>query len=455
MVRCIYILLVFLAYSCSSTAKKTNSDQSKVKEVTKVTTQLNFVGHWLYQAKREILVREYCTEYEFINQHCAVNLKFPEDIYYSRSKPNCEEEFVSQQLLSDKPQYDILRINDQSISIGLYMKDKNWARKYLVDFSQYPEFMQNSRPELVNEAAKDKWGGIIPGPSLEGYNFSIWYNKKLAKKLGIEVKQIGMTFDDLLQYVKAVDSYNKSNNKNIVPILENGDWNNFNVLMCQLYLSELNDLDEALKNSFSERKAKALYRTYKAFEELAKYNPYQKDWGKNVFMETLKQPLNQECFFFVNASWMYNYWQNINDTLALDMVPNELPVFKPYKYYLGGYSVMWAVPKNAPHRDEAVKFLMNLNKPEVAEKWVRYTKCPSGIKGSVTTVSFGKDHFEDFTYNIDKKYGSNKFSFNFIDNAVMMILGEKNRQVDLHNTDVMTGLMTADEAMADIKKHIR
>jgi len=41
-----------------------------------------------------------------------------------------------------------------------------------------------------------------------------------------------------------------------------------------------------------------------------------------------------------------------------------------------------AVLKNSPHRDQAVKLLMSLNKPDVAEKWARYTKSPTGVKGN-------------------------------------------------------------------------
>jgi hypothetical protein len=441
--------------SCTNETDNSLSNNDKPKEVTKTTTQLNFIGHWLYQGKRETLVKEFCNEFEFQNQYCAVNLKFPEDVYYSRAKANCEEEFVSQQLLAEKPQYDILRINDQYVSIAAYMKDPDWPKKYLVDFSQYPEFVENTQPELVNDEAKAKWHGIIPGPYLEGYNYAIWYNRELAQKMGIAVKQIGMTFDDFLQYVKAIDSYNKINNSKIIPILENGDWSNFNVLLIPLYLSELDDINEAMKNSVSEKKLKAYFKALYALEELSKYNVYQKDWKKNEFNKTLTTPLNQECFFYINATWMYNYWQNLNEDLANKMVPNELPVFKPSKYYFGGYSIMWAVPKNAPHKDEAVKFLLKLCQPDIAEKWVRYTKCPSGLKGNVTSVSFGKDQFEDFTYNIDKKYGSNKFPYSFFDQAAMLILGERNKNINLHTIDVVTGILSAEEAIADIKRQLR
>jgi ABC-type glycerol-3-phosphate transport system substrate-binding protein len=448
------IIVIIILCSCIDMHKSNISDESiKNLNLIKVTSHLNFVGHWLYQAKREVLLREVVNEYEFLNQNCSVNLVFPEEIYYTRAKADCEEEFVSKQLLSDTPKYDILRINDQYLKIAFYMKDPDWPKKYLVDFSQYPDLINNSLPELVNDSAKAKWRGIIPGPSLEGYNYTIWYNQEFAKKIGLTIKQFDMTFDDLLGYIKTIDAYNKSHNTNIIPIQENGDWSTVNIIALRLYLSELGDLNECLQDSYTERKLNAYYKTLKAFEELSKYNAYPKEWRSYEFMNTLDYPLKQKCFFYVNASWMYNYWQKVDNGQLINMVPAELPVFKPNDVYFGGYSVMWAVPKNAPNKEEAVKFLLYITRPDISEKWMRYTKCPSGIKGPFTSVSFGKDNFEEFTFTINKKYGSRKLSFNYLDNN--MVLGVSRRGIDLHTIDVAIGNMTADEALADIRKQLR
>jgi ABC-type glycerol-3-phosphate transport system substrate-binding protein len=334
-----------------------------------------------------------------------------------------------------------------------YIKDMDWPKKYLVDFSQYPEFIKNTKPELVDDSGKAKWKDIIPGPYLEGYNYSIWYNRNLAKEIGLNIKQFDMTFDDLLQYVKTIDAYNKSHNTNIIPIQECSDWSTINILAYRLFLSELDNWRDCLKDNYNEKKIEAFRKTLKAFEELAKYNAYSKDWKSTEFMKSIDFPLKHKSFFYVNASWMYNYWQKVDDNEVNNMVPTELPVFKPSPVYFGGYSVMWAVPKNAPHKDEAVKFLLAMNSPDIAEKWSRYTKCPTGIRGNITSVSFGKDHFEDFTYNIDKRYGFNKLSFNYLDNN--LVLGLSRRNVNLHIIDVATGQMTADEAIADIKRQLK
>jgi ABC-type glycerol-3-phosphate transport system substrate-binding protein len=441
-------------FSCSKDDKKKIDGivtQHVVSQQAK--TDLNFVGHWLYQAKREDMVRELANEFEFLNQDCKVNLKFPEDIYYSRDKANCEEAFVSAQLLSEKSSFDILRINDQYSSIAFYMKDKDWAKKYLVDFSQYPEFIDNTKPELVNDEAKAKWGGIIPGPYLEGYNFSIWFNRNLAKEMGIEVKQFGMTYQDFLGYIKAIDAYNKSHNTNIIPVQECSDWTTIHILVLRLIISEIGDLDECMRDSYSEKKLNAYHKALQALQELSKYNAYSKSWKQHSFLETLDYPLTHKSFFYVNASWMYNYWQKIDNGELKDMVPAELPTFKPSDVYFGGYSIMWAVPKNSPNKELAVKFLLAMSKPDVAEKWARYTKCPTGLKGTITNVSFGKDHFEEFTSTINAKYGSKKLSFNYLDNNI--VLGASMRIVNMRTIDVATGMMTADEAMADIRRQLK
>jgi hypothetical protein len=93
-----------------------------------------------------------------------------------------------------------------------------------------------------------------------------------------------------------------------------------------------------------------------------------------------------------------------------------------------------------------------MNSPDIAEKWIRYTKCPTGIKENLTSVSFGSDAFEEFTHTIDQKYGFRKLSFNYLENS--MVLGISKRNVDLHTIDVATGKMTADAAMAEIRRQL-
>jgi ABC-type glycerol-3-phosphate transport system substrate-binding protein len=129
-----------------------------------------------------------------------------------------------------------------------------------------------------------------------------------------------------------------------------------------------------------------------------------------------------------------------------------MPVFKPSPACYGGYFVTWAVLKNSPHREQAVKLLMSLNKPDVAEKWARYTKSPTGVKGNLSTVVFGFDKFENFQYMIDRKYGKHKFH---VFNTASFVFGKENENVPSFADSVLLSNMSADKAMKEIRKQLK
>jgi ABC-type glycerol-3-phosphate transport system substrate-binding protein len=145
-------------------------------------------------------------------------------------------------------------------------------------------------------------------------------------------------------------------------------------------------------------------------------------------------------------------WLARDSTKLKNMMPSELPVFKTSPAYIGGYFVTWAVLKKSPNRDKAVKFLLSINTPDVAEKWVRYTKSPTGIKGNLTTVNFGSDKFEDYQYMIEHKYGSHKTD---VFNNSIYCLGKINENIPDHYLEVFSGQMTADQALTDIKRQLK
>ena len=447
----ILIFLITLFQACTlDQTKETVGLSSKVLAIQQTTKHLNIVGHWLHEGKRENLIRDLANEYEFLNQDCKVNFVFPENIYWDRSKPNCELEFIAKVITSDKPEWDVIRkINDNSEQVR-FMKDPLWAKRYLVDFSEIQEFRDNTIPELLSDSVKQQWQGVIPGPFLEGFNWAIWYNQGFAKEIGLNIKQFGMTFEDLLGYVKTINEYNKSHNTSIIPIQDCTDWSTRNVITQMLYLSEVGNMAECRKDNYTERKLNALKKALQAQEELAKYNAYPNQ--SLIWNKTQDYPLKKKSLFYVNATWMYNIWQMIDSSEVNNMIPAELPVFRPVDFYFGGYFVTWAVPKNSPNKDEAIKFLLFMNRPDVADKWSRITKCPTGIKGNMTSAILGKDHFEEFTSYIQKKYGMKKSPW--VDDASLIVGASKGR-VNLHSVEVSTGKMTADEALTEIKKEIK
>ncbi|MDA3894298.1 MAG: ABC transporter substrate-binding protein [Salinivirgaceae bacterium] len=424
-----------------------------VNEVIPTTTkqpvqQVNFLGQWLNEGKREKLVRDFTRQYEFENQHILMNLKFPEEVYYDRTISNSNQLFISQIIKDPNPKWDIIRLNDQYEEVLNITGDSLWAKNNLVDFSSIAEFRRTTRTDLLNEKVKKRWGGIIPGPFIEGQYWAMWSNANVARKVGIEIKQQGMTVDDFVGYIKAVHQYNEANPGDYIqPMHEAGDWTTVNTFVFQMYASALNDYDQLFTLEVTEKKLEAWHKTLTILEELSKYNILNPEWKNVSWSDSKFDLINEQCLFYSNGSWMYNIWNEENPESTMSCFPNEYPTFNETSIYPGGYLVMWGVLKKSPNKQAAIDFLLAMNKPDVAEMWVQYTKCPTGIKGKLTDVSFGTDQFENFSSSIQTKFGSNTYkptaeSFQYITGSI-----NKNT----YYVEVMLGEITADEAIQNIR----
>jgi hypothetical protein len=443
------VLLLFL-FSCSNDFTNTNVSY---KEITKVEpVQVNFMGHWLGEGKKEQLLKEFVTEFEFVNQDIKVNMVYPEHIYFDRRKQDVEVQFNTEILKKEKPSYDILRFNGEFGRVGELLHDPDWTKKYLVDFSEIPEFTKNVPAELLSERTKSYYGGIIPGPLNDGYDWVFWCNAEVAKKIGIQVKQFGMTSEDLLGYFKAVYTYNQSHNDHIIGLYEAGNWRTAPTLAQSLFFSEMKDMDELLNTAFSSKKIDAWEKVLTVLEHYSQYHPIAPDWESTTWTETTNYPLDGKCLFYANATWMYNLWEAASPQKLNNMLPTEMPVFNDSHIYIGGYQATWGVLKNSPHKDQAIRLLLALNTPDFAEKWVRYTKSPIGIKGNLTSVNFGFDKFEDYEFYIRKKYGENKTP---VYNTSSYYFGSRNEKVYNNVIEVLTGKKTAAQAMSEIKRAIK
>jgi len=441
---------VILFTSCT----KDQTDQLNAKAIGKIeqTTTINFVGHWLGEGDREYLVRNIAREYELQNQNIKINLKFPEEIYYDKLDRKSNEKYTSKVIMEGITDWDILRINGEYSEVMAICKDPDWAKKHLVDFSQIEEFRKGTIPELLTDEAKAQWNGIIPGPWLEGQYWALWCNNKVAQKVGIQVKQFGMTFDDFAEYIKAVDQYNKNHPEDfIAPVYESYVWKTAMAIAVNLYGSLLNDRDEFLSNTITEKRLNAWEKTLEAIESISKYKPLKPDWRTTEWSTTTGSLINEKCLFYVNGSWMYNIWMGIDNQKTLNCMPAEFPGFLPLKFYPGAYQVTWGVLKNAPHRDEAVKFLLAMNKPSMAESWTRTTKCPTGIKGDLSNIAFGADQFENFSAHIQKNYGTKTFRY-FESSA--WFLDDKHSSTPNYFDEVIEGKMSAKEAITKIRNSI-
>jgi hypothetical protein len=400
----IAIILTVLVFNSCKKEINNHEELAQKKEAAEIhyTSKVNWIGHWLGEDKREDLVREVGNEFEFRNQDIQVNLKFPQELMGSKSL-DLEADYIIKLISSPNPGYDIVWLDNAIYQVVAHkLGDSNWGKKYLVDFTEYPEFVNSHKDFIVQDPQyRRQMGGILAGTYLEGYYYSIWYNKEVAKEIGITVKDFDMTYDDLLQYVKATYEYNKKSSKHIAAIYEASDWLTTPILFQNLYKSALDG-----NNPSQAEQRSALKKTLQAFEVIGQFEPLISTFRSNKWFETRNKPLENECLFYIQGTWMYSHWRGIDKEKIKKMVPAELPVFKPQDHYLGGYISAFAVLKNSPNIDNAIKLMLYWCRPDVAEKWVRYTKNPTGLKGNITSSEIGSDVFEKFQNTIVTKYGS-------------------------------------------------
>lgn len=441
---------VALLLGCSNSISESVT-YKPLKEV-QVPTVVNFVGHWLNEGDRESFVRNIAREYEFKHQDVKINLKFPEDIYYDQLDRKSNEKYTARVMKDGLTDWDIIRVNGEFREVNDILHDPNWAKKGLVDFSQMGEFKEGTRPELLDGSAAAEWNGMIPGPLVEGQYWALWCNKKVAEKVGIEVKQFGMTFDDFFGYLKAVKVYNdKHPDDHIKPVFESYVWETTQAIGINLFASLMDSPKEFLSYKITEKRLNAWAKTLEALEQMAAYEPIDPSWRITEWTDTQKDFLDEKYLFYINGSWMYNIWKGIDAKATLNCMPTELPGFKSHVIYPAAYQVTWGVVKNSPHQEEAVKFLLAMNTPEIAEMWSRYTKCPTGIKGNLASASFGGDQFESFANYVQTKFGTN--IYRYYESSAWMLDNNHSNQ-NMYFRDVIEGKITAKEAMRRIRRTI-
>jgi len=450
------VLLILFLIGCTDNDASTVKKRDDFKGTSKQTEKkLNWMGHWLGDHDRETLVREVAQEFELLNPDININLKFPVQIMGLRSREKTGR-FIAHMIKTGNIDWDIVWLDDFIYQRAAEeLGDLQWGKKYLVNFEDVPGFKETQKSFIINDPVyREQAGGIIAGPYIEGYYYAIYYNKDVAEKMSLQIKEHGMTFDDLLEYIKAVYKYNKEHNTNIAAFYESKNYITMELLFQNLYKSELKDFKKVKEETGSEQKNTVLLRTFKAFEELGKYNPLIDSHKENIWYQTRHFILKDKCLFYVNGVWMYNHWMSMDEEKTKKMIPAELPVFQKVNYYLGGFIPAWAVMKDGANKEEAIKLLMFWSRARVAEKWVRYAKAPTGVAGNISLSDMGDDPFARFLTKITDKYGGN---VHYSANAGY-ILGEKNQLLQQNINEkllqLLNGNITAQQAYGEIMKEI-
>lgn len=452
------ILVVSKYFGRPKTQEVRRIDAPKSTPASKI---IRMQGHWKGEDLREDFVLETVKEFEIRNSEADVNLQWNADFPDGRSGTI---KATIDQIKSGEIAWDVIWLEPfyyQEIAAAL--GDQDWAKNNLVDFETVSGFSESQKSFILSDPQfRSHMNGVITGPYIEGFYQPFFYNQELTDMMGIKIKDQGMTFDDLLSYFKAVDEYNKKNGTNIPILYDSGDyiggigyapsaWNIFQ----SLFRSEFADLNVVKDKAPSSAKLAAVRKALGSLEQLSRYQPLIPGWEDLNWFGTRDYVLNNKAVFTVcGASWMYSHWHGLDGAKTAKMVPVEMPVYQAVNHYIGGYNPMFAVMKNSPVKEEAVKLLMAFSTPNVAEKWVRYAKGPSGIKGNISQpgdTSTEINQFDTFITYITDNYGGNVFDSKTVD----YVLGEQYKDLTLqfhkYLGAVLDGKMTAEQAYINIQ----
>ncbi|MFN8256071.1 MAG: ABC transporter substrate-binding protein [Bacteroidales bacterium] len=434
--------------SCSDVSVQNHEITGKPIELKEPVT-VNWIGQWKNEGLKEKLVKDIARQFEFENPDIKVNLQFPQDIFVD--VPN-EIRYYYSIITAEKSEWDLLRINDGAEELSSYSSDPDFLSKNLVDFKNDKEFIANHIPGAFKTIGfNEKWNNIIPGTALDGADGVLWCNMEVAKEIGIEPKQFGMTFDDFKSYLKALYEYNQKNNTNIIGILDVTSWTLFNMIPQQLFQSEVGNYESLIDGQFSTQKWNAFEKTVRALASLAPYQPVEKNVSYSWDTDKIV-PLQGKCLFYPQASYCYNLWLEMDSLAESKMRPMQLPEFKPSVSYPGVYAIQWIIPQNSPHKEQAIRLMKFIATPEVGDKWVRYAKSPSGVKNTLVSTRMGMDPYENYDYTITSKFGEHKVPWALTTN---WFLGDKNSNISLNFKSLLTGEITADDFIKQVKSKLK
>jgi ABC-type glycerol-3-phosphate transport system substrate-binding protein len=351
---------------------------------------LRWMGHWKNEGLREKLVLDVLNDFSFQNQEIPIQFAFADDVLPKKNH-EAEAEFLANMIRSGGITWDVVWLDDLIYKrVADLLNDPDWGRKHLVDFSEVPSFKETQKAFLVEGTnCHQKTGGVFVGPYIEGFFYALWYNTAVAEKLGIKIREEEMTAENLLQYVQRVDEYNQTS---AVPISAFADFEysgSFHRLAYNLYLSAQPD--------GTERNDSAIRQVLETFEKLGQLHPVLMTQTNTITWPDAAQMLIEDkALFMVEPTWRYNSIQKNYPQLLSKMRLAQLPGFKKQQYFVGGFMPVWAVMKNSPNRDAAIRLMQFWSRPEIAEKWVRYTKSPTGLAGNLYDPEYGQDIFAEY-----------------------------------------------------------
>jgi len=427
-------------------------EQKGLLELTKeYSDTLKWIGFWQGEGEKEKITHTTKRLFSFLNQDIFVQMQFLWDFEidkqleqkYPGMRPRT---YIAYDMYQNNEYWDIMPwFGDSDRQLRPMLNDPEYPGNFFVDFRD-STWLTNSLKDYVKNHRVTQEMGFFPGPIIEGFYNVFFYNADLAEKIGLEIKQFGMTADDLISYCKQIDQYNQKNGTNIGTLYDSNDWKTLYFLVESFFKSAIGfEGNYEIPPYFTNKHQKALLEVYQKLEEMGKYNALYHKAKDNSWGATWEQILNDEVVFYVNATWMYCIWKEIDSAKIKRIIPCQMPVIRPYPYCMGGYVPTFAVLKNAPNREAAIKLVKHICTKDFAEDWVSKTKTPTGLKQHIESTGIGGDPYDVFIATMTEKYIRNTNSWS----NYKYILGKSYSSYDftilVH--ELLNGNITAEEAL--------
>jgi ABC-type glycerol-3-phosphate transport system substrate-binding protein len=409
--------------------------------------KIRWLAQWFGEGKKETLIREIAREFSFLNQDCDVVIEFPYQMTKTdptRSTFLLTTDSIIKMIASNTWPYDLMLCDAYLYQrIGDSIKDRNWGSIYLENFIHEPWFIDAHKDGLFKTGLyTDVFGGIAPGAYIEGVWDLLYVSSETENKLGIKVKAHDMNMDDFKEYAKLVYTYNQNHSDKITffSLQRNGIDFMFNHLVMSTLQKEF-----AANN---EEAFVALAKTYEKIEALVPYSPLE----QNVTFANERELRQDKILFSYNPSWISLLWQASNPEGEKKMIPCELPSVTDTKAYAypGRYNAVFVIPKNAKNKDLAIKLMKFISSQETAEKWLKYSKCPTGLKNKISYNEFGSDEFNEFARHINQKYQDRLDEV-----SLPKTLFNTDKLINFNARQVMLGQMTAFDALNSVKLQLK
>ena len=267
-----------------------------------------------------------------------------------------------------------------------------------------------------------------------------------------------MTLDDLFSYAEQLSEHNQKHNTSI-PLIKLCSWNRLDILFEYLFKSLSDDPYLASENQYHPEKEGLFLETLLAFEKLSAYPPViNADHADLEWDRWIREYLDGDGLFIVAGSYMYSHFLGIYPEKYENAIPVEPPIIKYSNGVVGDFIPTYAVMKKSPNRDAALNLLKLWSEPKVADRWVAYTKNPTGLKGHLQTPTSDArdDVYNRYLEDMTTAYGHLPMRYY---RAPTYIFGAKNpvtpNELRASLVKILLGKMTAQEYYDDVTMRFR